>query len=388
MNGPTVGTRAKCLPWGVIGALGLVVAVEGYLARHNKDFTLTEGLNWGYAIKAAATEARGCEILAMGSSASKFGVISRVIERETGKRTFNLATCSGDMATNYFVFRRAVEAGARPKAVLLDCYMSQKTATHRDVRFRGIRSWAEILDLRDALDLAWTSRDPDFLTTVLVSQLLPSCKARYEVRNRIMAALRAQPDMTPQVGRYVRRNWKANLGTQVMQRSAEFEAKHPGERLKSAPRPPTPEQVAKSDPLDAYSRRFLALAAAHGIRVFYLLPPVSPGLQESRIQSGQDTNDTIIARKLQALEPRLVLVEGRQTGYPTETYFDPVHLNEEGARRFSADVAAVLNRYLAGPTPTNLCVNLPPYREGGGRPDYRLETMAQSMWLLGDSTRR
>jgi hypothetical protein len=388
MNGPTVGTRAKDLPWGVIGALGLVLIVEGYLTRHNKDFTLTEGLNWGYAIKAAATEARDAEILAMGSSSSKFGIISRVIERETGLRTFNLATCSGDMATNYFVFRRAIEAGARPKAVLLDCYMSQKTATHRDVRFRGIRSWAEILDLRDALDLAWTSRDPDFLATVLLSQLFPSYKARYEVRNRIMAHLRGQTDMTPQVGRYVRRNWKANRGTQVMERSAEFEAKHPGERLKSPPKPPTPEQVARSEPLDAYSRRFLALAAAHGIRVFFLLSPVSPGLQEARIQSGQDTNDTIIAHKLQALDPRLILVEGRQTGYPTETYFDPVHLNEQGARRLSLDVAAVLKRHLTGPAPRNLCINLPPYREGDRRSDDRLETLAQSMSLLSDSARR
>ena len=42
----TVGQPIRRFPWGLLGMLGLVVAVETFVARHRLDFTDTASLSW------------------------------------------------------------------------------------------------------------------------------------------------------------------------------------------------------------------------------------------------------------------------------------------------------------------------------------------------------
>ena len=105
-------TLGHALPWGLIGMLGLLLAVEKVVVRHDPDLTGIVPLNWRFARNKAVSEARKCEILCLGSSIVKFGICPSLIEAETGKPTFNLAMCGASLPANYFVLRRAIEAGA------------------------------------------------------------------------------------------------------------------------------------------------------------------------------------------------------------------------------------------------------------------------------------
>lgn len=388
MDRPDVSRWKKRAPWGLVGMLCAVLAVESSLARHIQNFTVGEGLNWGFARKAALSKVRDCEILSLGSSTSKFGVVSRVMEDLTGLRTFNLAMCSSDMAGNYFTLRRAIEAGARPKAVLIDCYISHETTTNPKRRYLNIRSWPEFLGLREAVDIAWSSRDPDFLTTIALSWACPSYKARFEVRNNILAAVRGEVDGTAESSRFYRRNWNVNRGSQVMQHNPEYEARHAGEVARLRVRTEAPDLDMRGLKVGPYARRFLELAASHNIRVFYLMLPLTPLKLDQRVQCGEDLNDVKLARYLQSLNRDLVVVDGRNAHYPPQAFWDDVHMNGEGAHVVTAEIASVVNRYLSGAPPRDDWVAIREYAAPGPGKAPKVELLADTINVIRSSARR
>ena len=370
--------RCGPIPWGLIGMLGLILSVERAVIRHDHDLTGTVPLNWRYARYAAVSRAPDCGILCLGTSMVKFGVSSRMIAAATGKRTFNLAMSASSLPANYFVLRRAIAAGARPEAVLIDCLDDGIVPIQIH---DNLRNFPELLTLCETLDIAWRSRNSDFPAMILLSRLLPSLKTRFEIRNTVVAAFRGESASKRFEGRLVLRNWEANAGTSVIPRNPEFEARHRGETVRIAPRARSREGLAAVPLCGSYTARFLELAAAHQIRVFYLLPPVPPHTQESWIRTGIDEGKTRHVCELQAAYPDLIVLDARRSGYAVDAFIDDIHLNAHGATALSAEVASIMKQYLAGPTTAHVWVDLPVYRERDADP--WLEDIRQSGVALG-----
>src|SRR5262249_35519035 len=108
------------IPWGLLGMVGLIIAVESFVARHDLDFTPWGSAAWSASPEAARREAPSCEVLCFGDSLVKLGVLPRVIEGVTGKRAYNLSICAAQAPASYFLLRRGLEAGAKPSAILVD----------------------------------------------------------------------------------------------------------------------------------------------------------------------------------------------------------------------------------------------------------------------------
>jgi hypothetical protein len=371
-------SRDSRWPWGLIGMVVLIVAAERFVVGHDLDYTDMGALNWSYSKRAAVSEARKSGILSLGSSTLKFGIVSRVIESGTGRPTFDLAMCGSDMAANYFVLRRALEAGARPAAVLIDCHIAQDTQSDPEVLYRPIRNWPEVLSVRDTLDLGWTARDARFLATVLVSRLFPSYKARFAIRASVLAALRGGSSSASSANRWARDNWRRNRGSFLIEKNPEYEAKHRGETVQARPQELPADAPGDNLPDGTYARRFLDLAAAHKIRVFYLLPPLPPDQRDVMIRNGSDLKSTRFARTIQGYHPDLVVIDGRRSSYPSDTFIDDAHMNAQGARVFSAEVASVVKRHLSGTAPEPRWVTLPPYSASDTQPDPASGATARS----------
>jgi hypothetical protein len=89
--------------------------------------------------------------------------------------------------------------------------------------------------------------------------------------------------------------------------------------------------------------RLLKLAFRHRIRVFWLLPPISPGLQQWRERSGSEAKYERFVRSFQERYPRVVTVlDGRRVAREPSLYVDATHLSGRGAVVLSRAVAGVL----------------------------------------------
>jgi hypothetical protein len=110
-----------------------------------------------------------------------------------------------------------------------------------------------------------------------------------------------------------------------------------------------------------YLRRLLGLAQAHGITVYWLIPPVHPGVQAAKEAAGFDARYLAFVRSCQARYSNLVVIDGSRSGYDPSTFVDPDHLGLEGAYALSTDLGNVLCRARVAPV-ANRWVSLPAYR--------------------------
>src|SRR5262245_5292812 len=120
---PADGTRAGrrgVTPWGLVGMIPLVWAVEGFVARHEDGVQSQVARSWKASAVAAGAGAVGRDVLYLGDSQVKLGLLPRVVEGRTGLSGYNLAVLRGMPASSYGLLRRALDAGARPKAVVVD----------------------------------------------------------------------------------------------------------------------------------------------------------------------------------------------------------------------------------------------------------------------------
>ena len=116
----TPRNRTGVVPWGLLGMLALMAASERYVKRHTLDFTRPEGWNWRMSGWAARREATQADVLCLGTSRAQQAIVPQVIEERSGMRAWNLATCWGQAPAYYYLLKRALEAGARPKAVVVE----------------------------------------------------------------------------------------------------------------------------------------------------------------------------------------------------------------------------------------------------------------------------
>jgi hypothetical protein len=283
----------------------------------------------------------------------KFGVVPRVLEAclDRRGRSYNLAVCNGQAASSYFLLRRALSAGARPSALVVDF------APHLLAAGPGhnLRQWPELVSPSEWLDLGWTAHHGALFAQVSLACLLPSVKDRDEIRGNILAALRGETGShRAEIPGYVA-HWRRNRGANIYPHRPSYRGDIDATNPAYFPR------AWKCHPVnEVYLRRFLALADAHAIPVFWLLPPTAPRFQARRDALGLETSHERLLRRLQRDFANLTVIDGRHAGFDPGLFIDQLHLSRQGAVALSAGLAEVLALHLDRPSASPRRVTLPP----------------------------
>jgi hypothetical protein len=365
--------RLRSLPWGLIVAAVLAAGVERFVATNSLKYTPSDNWEWRFSGRAARREARGARVLALGSSLMKLGLVPRAVEPAVGGPVYNLGLCAGSPISSYFLLRRALEAGARPKAVVVEFHTTMMTESP----WLPAGLWPDLLDARDALDLARSARDAPLFGAVMTARLLPSVKDRHGLRAAVLEALRGEARIDRPLGvMAMLRNTRTNLGAKVAHR-------RPGGATSALEA--VPDWWICTPLNDHYLRRFLDLARRHGVAVVWVLPPVRPDLQTARTANGVDAKYKAYARSVLAGYPNVTVVDGTGSGFPADVFIDYQHLDREGALRLSAGLCPTLAAAVSGALPRGLWLELP----GRTAPAYAVavEDMAESSRAVRERVR-
>jgi hypothetical protein len=322
--------------------LVLVLAIEGAVGRLWLDFSDPVSLSWRFSAEAARVQAPGCELLCLGDSLAKHGVIPAIVGRESGLRMVNLAAARCPTLMSYYLFRRALDAGAHPSAILIN--------TKQAVLIGGpeynAAYWPAVLSPAECLELGRVSRRPETGAAALVGCLLPSLRSRLGIRSNLMAALRGEVDPLHDINRVLWRNWTVNDGANVA-------SLHSGYRGELSPQiqenlHPDKFYVNRSNAQGLES--LLRLAAERNIRVYWLLTPLSPGLQAWREQSGAEARFEEWVRSFQARYARVVTVlDARRVVTDPSLFIDATHLAGRGGIVLSHAIGEVIQRESSSP---------------------------------------
>ena len=230
----------------------------------------------------------------------------------------------GPAPATFFLLRRALEAGTRPEAIVVDFKPSVLVGSPR----YNLRYWQEIVSPRECLELARTSGGGSLPTSIVLGRLLPTFRSRLEVRDALLAALRGEVPPMRAINRVCRRNWRVNDGANVGARNPAFT----GEVGPDEHRTLLSHLWYCHRANAAHVRRLLDLTAARGIRVYWLLPPLSPQLQARREQSGAEAGYLRFIQSMHARYRHLTIVDGRHASYDHTLFVDATHLNEPGGQ--------------------------------------------------------
>jgi len=340
------------VPVGLLGMIALIVVLETVVASHYLQFTRFYIHDWRVTGQQASTVSQESTMLCFGDSLVKFGVLPRVLEKVSGERVYNLSVCGGQAGSSYFLFRRAIQSGARPKFVLIDFvpHLLSPGPQH------NLRQWPELLSVQELMELGITSRYVIFSVETFLRVFLPSLKDREEIRSSLLATLQGRSTPHRRAVEEHERIWRANLGADV----------HPD-------RPEYQGEVDTSDPgyfpkrwkchrtNEFYVHRFMELAEARGIRVIWLLPPVTPRFQAELDERGlSSASDQMIQQLLRKFK-NITVLDARDSGFPSRLFVDPLHLNQAGASRLSTAIATSLDQIRLG---TKLSDRWLSWREG------------------------
>jgi hypothetical protein len=324
-------------PAGLLGMLALIAVVESFIAGHGLEFRDPGDWAWAVVGKSARHDSPGRDILIFGDSLAKMAVAPALLQAGTGRSTFNLAVCAGQAPSSYFLFRRALEAGARPSAVFVDfCPRLLQLGPNTTP------TWPAMLEPREALELAQVARDPDLFATIELGRIFPSFRARLGVRASLLAALGGRPNFWGADTPTYRRNWKTNLGAQIMPCGVNPDTNFVKIRQDFF-------SDLKFDRVNlVFMERFLELAESRSIPVYYLVTPLKPGLQAECERTGFDAAYEEFLKGVQSRHANIAMVDGRRASYDPAVFYDPLHLGREGAWAFSTAMVDVLRRHPPG----------------------------------------
>jgi hypothetical protein len=350
--------RRGAIPWGLLGMIAMVLGEEMLLHHHRDELAGDFDYGWRLAAKALDRgEARRNPILCFGDSLMQTGIAPPVLTHHLGLEAYNFGTAGSSPAVSYFLLRRALDTGARPRSILVDYYLAYLSSNSRDCE--------HILPIvggpREFLDLAWTSRDASFFMSLMARKYLPSYCHRIEIRSDIQTMLRgeAPPERTAQ-NRSLKRNAAVNHGAMM----AFFNRERPflGEVDYNNPLI-FPARWESTPVKTAYVERFFALAARHDIPVFWLLLPNCPKVEARRQERGDEAAYDRFVAGIHERHSNVIVVDGRSGSYPPAAFVDAIHLNWVGAATFSDDVARVIESCLGRGAVRPRRVALPPYRD-------------------------
>jgi hypothetical protein len=358
-------------PYGLLGMVALIVLIESFVIRPNDALMSVHSSSWRNTAQHIRHAIKASEILCFGDSLLKYGIYPEVVEGVTHKKTFNLAVTNGPSPASYVLLKRVLDRGEKPKLIVADFDFN--------ILEEGPRSscrpypWADLLDLGETGELAWTARDPDLFVRIVLDKLLHSQKSRFEIREAIVCSLQDKLTWLQTNRGGVIRNWNRHRGAQV-------NAKWP---VQYRPMPPR-EGIQPGQPKwpinsvnRAYLDRFFSLAERNDIPVFWVLPPMSPWYIECERWMGKASALQVVLQQAQARHPGLVIVDGRHSNYDGTVSNDSVHLDIDGATNLSAGLGQLANAYFEAPHAFPRWVELPPYRQIENR--HPLETVAESI---------
>lgn len=337
LSQPAPDRPASKAPRGFLGMLALILAVEASIAGRRDDLVTPLAESWRVAARAAGREAKGAAILGFGDSLVKYGVLPRVIEARAGLKTYNLATSGGTTPSAFFLLRRALDSGARPRAVVVDF----EALMDGGGGLALVRNYPELATAGDVLDLAWSSGDLGLFGALMSRKVLPSCRFRFEIRGGLLAALEGRSSSERASVVSHRTIWARERGAQPTEPGRSH---HPLES--TLIELVSPDRWSCPATTEAYVDRFFDLAEAHRITVYWLLPPLSPGVRARRVARGSDAAYDRFAQAVAARHPNAVILDARDSGYDDPVHIDHLHLDRRGASVLSADLAAIL---LEGP---------------------------------------
>ena len=313
----------------------MLVAIEGISGRNWLDFSDPVSLSWRFSTDVARSRSSSCDLLCLGDSLAKHGIIPSVIEGESGLKTVNLAAARCPTLMSYFVLRRALEAGAHPSAIIIN---TKQAVLLGSPEFNA-RYWPAVLSPQECLELGTICGRAETGISALMGCLLPSLRSRLEIRSNLLAALRGEADPLHEINRLLWRNWTANHGANV----ASLHSGYHGEL--------SPEIKERLHP-DAFYvdrsnaegiERLLQLASDRKIRVFWLLPPLTPELQAWRDRSGAEAKFEEWVRSHQSKHPRSITVlDARRVVLDPAMFVDATHLAGGGAVALSRAVGTSL----------------------------------------------
>ncbi len=334
----------------------LVGLMEYMIRRHDADY-IDPGA-WDFRATAGAVGSRTAnrEVLGFGDSLLKLSTIPRVIEQNAGMRSFNLAVAGSQTPLSYFLLRRALNSGAEPEAVLLECAPALLRLGPR----HNLDNWSHALNLLEAAELAWAAQDSDLFARVSLGCIFGSVQNRLGLRNAIQLALDGQENPKRFETRAFRRNWAECDGAQIMQvnpklRHFPLDLEH--WRLQFYP-------AWVCHPVNnGFLRRFLDLAAERHLKVYWVIPPILPKLQAACERGGFTAEQDRFLHALVERYPNVVVVDGRRQDYDPAVFLDPNHLGRDGAYTFTVELARILRQTCDPGTPESSLrwVHLPPF---------------------------
>ena len=327
--------RRRRAPPGLLGMLALVAVIEGFVADHALDFTDPASLSWTLSARAARTEARGANVLCLGDSLIKHGALPRVIEAVAGGKACNLSVCAAQAPATFFLLRRALESGAKPRAIVAD-FAPDLLAGGPQYQER---CYQELLSPRECLELAWAAHDPGFLARVGLGRLLPSIRGRFEIRAAVLAAMGGRASPLGEVTRLYRRQWGVNGGGEYTPPNG-----YAGEVGPGVPKQYMAHAFACQKVNAKYVKQILALSARRHVPVYWLLPPITPALQAERDRSGAEAAHEAYLRSLIDRNPGLTVLDARRPGVEGSRFVDAVHLNGPGGAALSVAIAGAIGR--------------------------------------------
>jgi len=318
----------------------IVALIECFIGRDRLTFTDPVSLSWRYSAEVVRNGAPRYELLCLGDSLIKHGLLPSVLEKETGRRTVNLSAAREPTLFTYFLLRRALDAGAQPRAIIINA----KPAVLLAGPEFNARYWEEVLTPRECLEFSLLTRNGPFMVATIAGRLLPSLRSRLEIRSQLSAAFRGETDPIPVMNRVLLRNWTVNRGANVVSIHAKPATDDTEAEIEHRLHP----RIFFVDPTNtAGMDRLLQLAAAHQVPVFWLLTPLAPELQARRDHSGAEGGYETFVRSFASRFSRILTVlDARRGDYPATVFTDLTHLNRQGALALSHAVAQTIRPLL------------------------------------------
>ena len=374
-----IGPRWRAAPWGLFGALAMIVGFERTLSRRMASLTPSAASGYDFAAKAATHEGARSEILGFGDSLVKFGFQPRIIEARTGRTAYNLAAYAAPPARDYQMLKRVLDAGGRPTAIVV-CFQ----AVHLGYAPTWLaREFAEFVTPTEALDLAWSAREMGLFGWLMLARNVPSIRARFQLRENLTAALRGKVIDRMDTYSLLRRNWNQARGAQLQHN--EPHAAEDALLARTRAVELYPEDFHDPSARQPFGKRemhrFLDLAAGQNIPVFWVMFPMLPALEARQHEIGLTGVTDALAREMHEAYPNVIVVDGRARGYDASAFvYDAIHLNRRGATTLSRDLGDIICRRLANPSNGSSWVSLPAYRPTDDMPG--MEDLAQSRAAL------
>lgn len=348
------------IPIGLLGMSALIALVEMAIASRQPAFVNAWACDWRQSASAASfgAEVRNAGILCVGDSLAKFGIVPMVLEARLGLKAYNLAVSAGTPPASFYLLRRALEAGARPRAVLFEC---SPHALAMPIPCSRVLM-PELARINEAIDLGIMSRDPELLGCLLTAKLLNSIKDRLELRAWAWSCLTDGKDDV-RSRRLIRAVFERNR-----------QVNHGGEFQRHRPRPRgggwdelrpvfAPDSWSMTAEMHSYITRLFELTAAEGVPVYWVLPPLCPELHALRERKGLEAQLAGTIAEFQGRFPHVTVLDARCSGYDDDVFVDAIHLDSQGAAALSHQVADVLESSLKPTRKGPAWVALPAYQQ-------------------------